>query len=156
MKVSAFCICYTMLLINENTMIKSKFTEEQMNELRSNKNVVKCSDKAITYSKDFKLLAVKQYMDGKSGSQIFREAGFDLRAIGKDTPKCSLSRWNTSLRNKGMSGLQKEQRGRNSGGRPTTEGLTTEQRIEYLEAKVAYLKEENLFLAQLRAKKKSE
>lgn len=156
MKVSAFCICYTMLLINEIIMIKSKFTEEQIKELQSNKNVIKCSDKAITYSKDFKLLAVKQYMDGKTGSQIFREAGFNLQAIGRDAPKGALKRWNILFRKKGLSGLQIETRGRPTTGRPTTEGLTAEQRIEYLEAKVAYLKEENLFLAQLRAKKKSE
>ena len=156
MKVSAFCICYTMLLINEIIMIKSKFTEEQIKALRSNKNVVKCSDKAITYSKDFKLLAVKQYVDGKMPREIFREAGFDLRAIGRDTFNGSLTRWNRSFRTTGTKDLQTEKRGKNSRGRPTTEGLTAEQRIEYLEAKVAYLKEENLFLAQLRAKKKSE
>lgn len=145
-----------MLLINEIIMIKSKFTEEQMKELQSNKNVIKCSAKAITYSKDFKLLAVKQYVDGKSGSQIFREAGFDMETVGRDIPKSSLGRWNKSFKTKGLNSLQAELRGRNSTGRPTTEGLTTEQRIEYLEVKVAYLKEENLFLAQLRAKKKSE
>jgi transposase len=156
MKVSAFCICYTMLLINEITMIKSKFTEGQMKELQKNKNVVKCSDKAITYSKDFKLLAVQKYMDGKIPREIFREAGFDLRVIGKDSYNGSLTRWNRSLRTTGLNNLQTEARGRKSIRRPTSEGLTTEQRIEYLEAKVAYLKEENLFLAQLRAKKKSE
>ena len=137
-------------------MIKSKFTHEQIMELRRNRNVIKCSDKAITYSKDFKLLAVKQYMEGKLPREIFREAGFDLQAIGKDSYNGSLTRWNRSLRSTGLNGLQTELRGKNSSGRPTTEGLTTEQRIEYLEAKVAYLKEENLFLAQLRAKKKSE
>jgi len=145
-----------MLLINEITMIKSKFTEEQITELRSNKYVIKCSDKSITYSKEFKLLAVKQYLEGKSGSQIFREAGFDLKAIGRETPKGSLKNWNKLVKAKGLGSLETENRGKSCGARPTMNGLTTEQRIEYLEAKVAYLKEENLFLAQLRAKKKSE
>ena len=137
-------------------MIKSKFTEEQIKELRSNKNVVKCSDKAITYSKDFKLLAVKQYEDGKTPFEIFRDAGFNIQTVGRSTVGWCLKRWNKTLRAKGLIGLETDSRGRNSSGRPTTEGLTAEKRIEYLEAKVAYLKEENLFLAQLRAKKKSE
>ena len=120
-------------------MIKSKFTEEQIKELQSNKNVVKCSDKAITYSKDFKLLAVKQYLDGKTPSEIFRGAGFNIQTLGRKTVGWCLRRWNDTLRSKGLSGLETDNRGRNSRGRPTTEGLTTEQRIEYLEAKVAYL-----------------
>lgn len=145
-----------MLLINEIIMIKSKFTANQIEELRSNKYVVKCSDKAITYSKDFKLLAVKQYEDGKTPFEIFRDAGFNIQTLGKKTVGWCLKRWNDTLKARGLSGLETDNRGKNSRGRPTTEGLTAEQRIEYLEAKVAYLKEENLFLAQLRAKKKSE
>jgi transposase-like protein len=145
-----------MLLINEIIMIKSKFTEEQIRELRSNKYVVRCSDKNITYSKDFKILAVRQYIDGKSSSQIFREAGFNLYALGIDVPKCSLKRWRKTFKMQGLDGLQTDRRGGKRINKPTMEGLTAEQRIEYLEAKVAYLKEENLFLAQLRAKKKSE
>lgn len=156
MKVSAFCICYTMLLINEIIMIKSKFTEEQMKELRRNKHVIKCSDKAITYSKDFKLLAVKQYEYGKTPFEIFSDAGFNIQTLGRKTAGWCVKRWNDKLRAKGLKSLESDNRGKSGGKRPTTEGLTTEQRIEYLEAKVAYLKEENLFLAQLRAKKKSE
>ena len=134
-------------------MNKSKFSEEQMVLLRSNCNVDKCSDKAITYNKEFKIRAVRQYNeDGKTASQIFREACFDLNVIGKNTPKNCLRCWRRIFKTKGNSGLQVETRGR-CGGRPKRKGLTEKERIKWLEAENAYLKAENDFLAKLRAKR---
>lgn len=134
-------------------MNKSKFSEEQIEVLRSNCNVTKCSNKAITYNKDFKIRAVKQYNEeGKTASQIFKEAGFDLCALGKDVPKDCLSDWRRTFKIKGYDGLKTENRGR-GGGRPRSKNLTNEDKIKWLEAKVAYLKAENDFLAKLRAKR---
>jgi hypothetical protein len=45
-------------------MSKRKFTKEQIGELLKNANVVKCSEKSITYSKEFKVWAVKRYGEG--------------------------------------------------------------------------------------------
>ena len=63
------------------------FTKEQINELLSNPNVVKCSNKAITYSKDFKLNAVSLYNKGLTPNEIFRQAGFNINVIGKRKPQ---------------------------------------------------------------------
>ena len=61
-----------------------KFTHEEVLELRKNPNVVKCSQKAVTYSKDFKLRAVKQYLEESlSCTEIFRIAGFNLSVLGR-------------------------------------------------------------------------
>ncbi|MEK9158911.1 MAG: HTH domain-containing protein [Patescibacteria group bacterium] len=134
-------------------MSKRKFTTEQITKLLKTGNVARCSDKAITYSKDFKLRAVKRYQDdGIAAKQIFKEAGFDLDVIGKDKPKACLKDWRRIFKVKGINGLKTETRGR-GGGRPKTKGLTDTKKIEYLEAKVAYLKAENDFLAKLRAKR---
>lgn len=134
-------------------MSKRKFTTEQMADLRKNSNVAKYSDKAITYNKNFKVRAVRQYVeDGLAAKEIFRAAGFDLEAIGKDTPKMCLRDWRRIFKMKGSPGLMIETRGR-SGGRPKTKRLTDAKKIEYLEAKVAYLRAENDFLAKLRAKR---
>ena len=134
-------------------MSKRRFTAQQAKDLLKNENVAKCSDRAITYSKDFKVRAVKQYVeDGQSTKEIFRAAGFDLGAIGEDTPKECLQNWRRIFKIKGAPGLITETRGR-GGGRPKTKGLTDQKKIEYLEAKVAYLKAENDFLAKLRAKR---
>lgn len=134
-------------------MSKRRFTAAQIADLRRNDNVAKCSHKAITYGKDFKLWAVQRYQDdGMSAKQIFKEAGFDLGVIGKFKPKDCLSDWNKIFKIKGVDGLSVENRGR-GGGRPRVKELTDAKKIERLEAKVAYLKAENDFLAKLRAKR---
>ena len=134
-------------------MNKRIFTAEQIVDLRKNGNVSKCSDKAITYNKDFRVLAVKRYQDdGVSARQIFKEAGFDLDVIGKDNPKYCLRDWIRTSKTKGSEWLSMEHRGQ-GGGRPKVTDMTDKKKIEWLEAKVAYLKAENDFLAKLRAKR---
>jgi transposase-like protein len=135
-------------------MSKRRFKEKEIKSLLKNKNVTKCSNKAISYNKSFKIEAVRQYNEeGKISTEIFQEAGFDLKVVGKDTPTSCLKRWRKIYKVKGQAGLSKETRGR-SGGRPKTTGLSDAERIEYMEAEIAYLKEENSFLAKLRAKRK--
>ena len=134
-------------------MSKRILTKKQMEELLKNANVSYCSDRSITYTKDFKLLAVKLYEQGLTSSEIFRNAGFDLDIIGRHQPKHCLSRWLELFRTKGTSGLS-DQRGKTGrGGRPKTKGVTEGDKIKRLEAQVAYLKAENDFLAKLRAKR---
>ena len=134
-------------------MSKRRFNREQINDLLENSNVAKCSEKSITYAKDFKVWVISQYdEEGKTAAEIFKEAGFDLRVIGKDTPKNCLGSWRQVFKQKGEDGLLIETRGR-GGGRPKTRGLTQADKIKRLEIEVAYLKAENDFLAKLRAKR---
>ena len=86
--------------------------------------------------------------------EIFEQAGFDLQIIAKDTPKECLGRWRRIVDRKGTSGLA-ESRGRN-GDRTKTKNMSDKERMEYLEAKVAYLEAENDFLAKLRAQRRTE
>jgi hypothetical protein len=136
-------------------MSKRKFTLEQISELLKNANVVKCSEKSITYSTEFKVWAVKRYDEGLTASQIFKESGFDLLMIGADNPDCRLGDWRKIYNASGANGLIFEARGRSkAGGRPKAKGLTDADRIKRLEIENAYLKAENDFLAKLRAAKK--
>ena len=134
-------------------MSRRTFTQEQINEMLKNTNVSYCSDRSITYTKQFKLLAVRLYEQGLTSSEIFRQAGFDLDLVGRRQPKECLSRWKKLFRTKGEDGLS-EQRGKTGrGGRPRTKGITGADKIQRLEAEVAYLKAENDFLAKLRARR---
>lgn len=134
-------------------MSRRILTKEQIAEMLKNTNVSYCSNRSITYTKDFKLLAIKLYEQGLTSSDIFRKAGFDLDVIGRHQPKECLSRWLERFRAKGMDGLS-DQRGKTGrGGRPKTKGVTEGDKIKRLEAEVAYLKAENDFLAKLRAKR---
>ena len=137
-------------------MSKRRFTTTQIEELSKNKNVFKCSDKSITYSKEFKVFAVKRYFEeGYSPVMIFKEAGFDRQLIGKNVPDDCLQRWRKIYKNKGLNALNTEIRGISSPGRPLKNRWTSDiEKIKYLEVENSYLKAENDFLVKLRAAKK--
>ena len=130
------------------------FSSEQIAELEKNKNVFKCSAKSITYSNEFKLLAVKRYYEeGVSPKIIFSEAGFDISWLGKK-PKANLRHWRQKYNTSGKDYLFKE--GRGGPGRRKKELMyrNSDEKIEYLETKIAYLEVENDFLAKLRGLKR--
>ena len=129
------------------------FSQEEIKELSKNINVSKCSERSISYSKDFKIKAVRLYSEGMTSSEIFRQGGFLLEMIGLKKPKGCLRRWNKVYRTKGTAGLLIEARGR-GGGRPKKINLSDNDRIQRLETEIAYLKAENDFLVKLRASKK--
>jgi hypothetical protein len=134
-------------------MSKRIFSEEQIKTLLQNSNVAKCSDKSISYHKDFKILAVKKYQVGLSPSEIFKQAEFNVDIIGRERPKRCLHCWLKIFRTKGIKNLSIETRGRGKGGgRPKTNWSNEKEKIKYLETQVAYLKAENDFLAKLRKK----
>jgi len=133
-------------------MSKRIFTKEEIMGLQSNPNVHKCSERSISYNKDFKIKAVKQYKEGLTGKEIFNLADFDLNIIGRESPKSCLKCWNKIYRQKGVAGLEIYTRGK-KGGRRKTKEIIEKDKIKRLEAEVAYLKAENVFLVKLRAKK---
>ena len=132
-------------------MSKRIFSEEQIKELLQNPNVTGCSEKSITYNKDFKISAVHKYHEGLPPNEIFRQAGFSVRVIGLDVPADSLLRWRRTFKRKGSEGLATEARGK-IGDRPKVNWQNDKEKIKYLETKIAYLKAENDFLAKLRKK----
>lgn len=123
-------------------MGKNYFTPEQVEELRKNKYVKHVSEKAITYTEEFKETFMAEYNLGKFPSQILMEMGFDYRVLGESRVNniVQLSK-KQSIRPEGF----KDTRSTESG-RPRTKDLTQEelierqkQEIELLKAKVEYL-----------------
>jgi transposase-like protein len=137
-------------------MSNRRWTQNQIKELLSNKNVDNCSDRSITYNKEFKAWAVKKYYEeGYSPGMIFKEAGFDISVIGIKTPRFSLQRWRKEYHERGIDSFELERRGKsNRGSRPKTREFNDADRIKRLEIENAYLKAENDFLVKLRAAKK--
>jgi transposase-like protein len=134
-------------------MSKRIYSTDQIKALGDNPNVAKCSNKSITFSKEFKIKAVKAYYQGgQSPNMIFKEAGFDLNVIGRYTPKFRLRDWKKIYKAKGEKGLATESRGKN-GGRRSKDKQSTD--MEYLQAKIAYLEAENNFLKNLKTKNKT-
>ena len=94
------------------------------------------SKKRKTYSKEFKIMVVEDYLSGKSGG-IAKTA--EKYGIPKDY---MITLWTRRYKEKGKESLG-ENRGKAKGirkGRPR-KNMTDKERIKYLEAENAYLKE---------------
>lgn len=134
-------------------MSKRIFTQEQIKELLENPNVKRCSNKSVTYSREFKIMAVRLHEQGTPPLMIFMQAGFNIDILGRDVPGDSLFRWRMIFGKRGIEGFSTETRGRShGGGRPRTNWQNEKEKIKYLETQIAYLKAENDFLAKLRKK----
>jgi transposase len=132
-------------------MSKIIFNEHQRQVLESNPNVSSVSDRAIQYTSEFKIQAVKENLAGKGPSEIFIEAGFDLEVIGIKKAQSALNRWRTTYRNQGETGFLEERRGKGSTGRPSSKELSAEKKLEKAEARIKLLEAELDLLKNLEA-----
>lgn len=121
-------------------MEKQTYAADQIKILSKNKNIAHIGSFKVRYADAFRQSALKQYNAGLSAVEIFQNAGIDLDIIGKRAPNRLMNQWRTALR----VNLDKDENPLN---RPNNS-------LEMLRSQVAYLKAENHFLAQLRAKKK--
>lgn len=118
------------------------FTEEQQELLRKNPYIKKVSDKAITYTTEFREIFANEYRSGKIPSQILTECGIDHQLLGKRrkdslvamVKKCELR----------LDGFEDTRKG--NSGRPLSNNLTDAEQISRLEHQIKYLKQENEFL----------
>ncbi len=135
-------------------MSKRMLNKKQVETLLQNPNVEKCTEKSISYCKDFKVLAVRKYLEGLPPSEIFKQAQFDIDMLGRRSASNEyLSRWRKIFKEKGESGLKADGRGKSKrGDLKKFTNLTNEEKLKRLETEVAYLKEENRFLVKLRKK----
>lgn len=121
-------------------MPKRIFTKEQIKKLSRNKNISRCSATTVRYTREFKDLAVRQYEEGMSALEIFRNAGIDPGVIGMVSPNHLMHQWRAARKPEASEADPPER-------------LRGE--LEKLRAEVAYLKEENRFLARLRARREN-
>lgn len=113
--------------------------------LLSNRFVEKITNSNISYTSEFKLLAVKANIEGKSPTDIFDEAGIDVAPFVKNYAVKTISRWKKIYQEEGKLGLVKEKRGKNATGRPKAKEFNS------VEAELEYLRLENDFLKKLHA-----
>ncbi len=128
-------------------MSKVIFNDKQIKLLAKNPNVLKVSDKAITYSEEFKNKFIEENSKGILPRKIFEDNGFDIEIIGLKRIEQSAARWRKKYLDMGVLGL-KDSRTSNSG-RPLLRELTAQEEIERLKAKISLLEIENEFLKKL-------
>ena len=123
-------------------MSKNYFTPEQVEELRKNKYVKHVSEKAITYTEEFKEFFIIEYKKGKLPSQILLEMGLNPKILGKKR----LDGIVATIKRQSVSPTGFKDTRADSSGRPLTRELSQEelierqkQEIELLKAKVEYL-----------------
>lgn len=130
-------------------MSKRIFTDREQRILSNNPNVLRVTEKSITYNYDFKVKAVKENLSGKSPLDIFIENNFNIEVIGVRTPLRCLKRWRQTYNQYGEEGLLGEKRGRGATGRPTKGSKSIEDELAKLKARNAFLEAENEFLKKL-------
>jgi len=128
-------------------MTKNHLTPIQQKELRKNPYVKAVSDKAITYTDEFKQLFIRENEVGKFPRQIFEEAGFDVEMIGITRVQKAGNRWRTAYKKQGITGLEDSRK--YSSGRPLERELSLEEKYARLEAKARLLEAENELLKKL-------
>jgi cell division protein FtsI/penicillin-binding protein 2 len=124
-------------------MSNTLFTDEQVAALRSNPNVRKATPKSIQFSERFKLDFIEQYDQGKLPIQVFRDAGFDVEAIGRKRLERAYTNW-LHKRSLGKS-VTSDKRGR-----AIERELSDKEIIERQRAEIEMLRQENDFLRQIR------
>lgn len=128
-------------------MTKRLFTEKEQAQLKCNPYVQTVSNKAITYTDEFKRLFITENEKGKLPRTIFEEAGLDAELIGIKRIKSAGDRWRSAYRERGVEGLQ-DTRKTNSG-RPLERELSLEEKVSRLEAQNRLLQAENELLKKL-------
>jgi transposase len=124
------------------------FSLEEIVILSKNKYVKNISEKAITYTDEFKQIFIAENQSGKLPIEIFERHGFDTNILGKHRIKSAGKRWRAVYRENGILGLQDART--NSSGRPKTKDLTLQEKYERLELKVKLLKAENELLKKIK------
>ena len=77
-------------------MGRGNLNEEEIRTLRENPYVVDVNERGVSYSKDFKFLFIKEYMQGKKPTAIFKDAGFDVKVLGSKRIERACARWKES------------------------------------------------------------
>ena len=128
-------------------MSKKLFSDTEVTKLSKNKYISNVSNKAITYTFEFKKKFIDEYKTGKLPRIIFEEAGFDVDVLGMKRVETSSKRWRKAFKDNGELGLIDARK--TSSGRPLKRELTDLEKFKRLEAQIEYLKIENEFLKKL-------
>lgn len=128
-------------------MTKRLLTKEEQKQLASNPYVATVSDKAITYSEEFKRLFISENEKGKAPREIFEEVGLDVELIGLRRIASAGKRWRAAYREQGVLGLEDTRKIHS--GRPLERELTLEEKYARLEAQNRILQAENELLKKL-------
>ena len=108
-------------------MGRGNFTKAEMETLLRNPYVADVNEKSISYSTEFKFLFMDEYIKGKRPTEIFRDAGFDIRILGSKRIERACARWKESYQS-GTLGERSAVLGK--AGPSSTEGASPAEKME--------------------------
>lgn len=77
-------------------MGRGRLTEKEIEILERSPFVVSVNGNRIVYSTEFKYMFMEEYNKGKRPSDIFKEAGFDIKILGSKRIERAAARWKES------------------------------------------------------------
>lgn len=118
-------------------MSKITFSSKEIKSLQANPNVQRASEKAITYTDEFKKRFIDEDLAGKHPRQIFEENGFNVDSIGIKRIEQAAQRWKKAYEKNGLIGLADSRK--TASGRPLKRELTPSEVIERQQARIELL-----------------
>lgn len=94
--------CYynsTSIFVIGGAIVAKLFSEEEIQELAKNENVISINTRQIIYSNEFKQFFVEEYMGGKGPTMIFESAGLYKNMLGAKRIEKATKRWVTAHKN---------------------------------------------------------
>lgn len=126
-------------------MSKKHFTLNEREQLLQNPNVLRVSEKSITYADEFKRIFIDEYMSGRTPREIFEANGLPVDVLGLKRVEQCADRWKKAYEKDGITGLADSRK--EAALRPSKRTLSPEEiiakqeaQIKLLEAQLAYVK----------------
>lgn len=126
-------------------MSKLRFSKEDMEKLKDNPYILNISEKAITYTNEFKEKFMELYSKGKMPTEIFRLCEIYPEIIGKKRIDMVAYR----LKKKVEYGEELTDKRKEFSGRPKSKELTKDEEIKRLKHKIQYQEQQIEFLKKI-------
>lgn len=138
-------------------MSKKMYTDEQVRELKENKYIRNCSNIYLSFTNEAKVKAIALWNSGLNSNEVFRALELPEYIIKSKIPTKSMVRWRRIVLEKWINVLSLSQKWWKKGAKTNKcdtdiKKLTKDQRINYLETKIAYLEQANNVLEWVKKK----
>ena len=126
-------------------MSKLRFSKEDIEKLKDNPYILNISEKAITYTNEFKEKFMELYSKGKMPTEIFRLCEIYPEIIGQKRIDMVAYR----LKKKVEYGEELTDKRKEFSGRPKSKELTKDEEIKRLKHKIQYQEQQIEFLKKI-------
>lgn len=126
-------------------MSKLLFSKDDIEKLKDNPYILNISEKAITYTNEFKEKFMELYGKGKMPTEIFRLCDIYPEIIGQKR----IGMFAYRLKKKVESGEKLIDKRKEFSGRPKSKELTKDEEIQRLKHKIQYQEQQIQFLKKI-------